>query len=143
MTTEKDDIAIVHLREGTSKLQHRDWGKGWKNIHLDNWHMRHFVVLVQRNEAVGIASYVDESFAAPGYLGVAAVEIRPDYRNRKLSKQLVQALLTTLRPKGRRFLLQDANVLAQQCSWPRLHRGRARCRRHRTSIVLFQDLLVL
>ena len=24
-------------------------------------------------------------------------------------------LLTTLRPKGRRFLQQDANVLAQQC----------------------------
>ena len=94
MTTEKDDISIVHLREGTSKLQHRDWGKGWKNIHVDNWHMRHFVVLVQRNEAVGIASYVDESFAAPGYLGVAAVEIRPDYHNRKLSKQLVQALVS-------------------------------------------------
>lgn len=93
MTTEKDDISIVHLREGASKLQHRDWGKGWKNIHVDNWHMRHFVVLVQRNEAVGIASYVDESFAAPGYLGVAAVEIRPDYRNRGLSKQLVQALI--------------------------------------------------
>ena len=28
-------------------------------------------------------------------------------------------VLTTLRPKGRRFLQQDANVLAQQCFSPR------------------------
>ena len=51
--------------------------------------------------------------------------------------QWKEQFLTTLRPKGRRFLLQDANVLAQQCFSPRSHRGRARCHRHCTSIVLF------
>jgi len=104
-------------------------------------HRASYPILVHRLTGSFHASYPRSvALTQLHFLSFAVVSSREDFH---LQDRAHAGRTHPPRPKGRRFLQPDGNVLPRVCSLRRLRRGHEGFRTHNKSILLFAGLLYL
>jgi len=63
--------------------------------------MRTYVVVIEKDEVVGMVAVVDQSMWVPNALGVGFVETKAEHRQRGISKLLIEGLFELARKDGK------------------------------------------